>query len=124
MFHAKARDTRLVSPQGGLIGSRYEMQLSLGNKTSPSTGGIIDLQPGRSIRMKSTLEPKPGQEISAVIMYELKDLGTRTKVYEQIDIDDPQINIFFRAVIWLISRLGSPAGETSLMKLKRIIEEA
>ena len=57
-------------------------------------------------------------------MYELKDLGTRTKVYEQIDIDDPQINIFFRAVIWLISRLGSPAGETSLMKLKRIIEEA
>jgi len=124
LFHAKARDTKLLSSQGGLIGSRYEMQLSLGSRTSLSTGEIIDIQIGRLIRLKSTLESKPGREVSAVITYQLKDLGTRTKVYERIDIKDPQINVFIRALIWLITRLGSPRGETSLMKLKRIIEEA
>ncbi|HYW81310.1 MAG TPA: SRPBCC family protein [Thermoguttaceae bacterium] len=123
LFHAKARDTRLVSGQGGLIGSRYEMQLSLGSKKALSTGQIIDIQIGRLIRLKSTLEPEPGREVSAMLTYELRDLGTWTKVYEQIDIDDPHINPFFRAIIWLITRLGKPRGETSLMKLKRIIEE-
>jgi len=124
LFHAKARNTRSVDTQGGRIGSRYEMQLSLGSKTAPSTAEITDLQPGRLIQVKSTAEPKPGQKVSAMLTYELEDAGTQTKVHERIDIDAPHINLFFRAVIWLVSRFGTPSGETSLMKLKRIIEEA
>ena len=124
-FHVKARNTKLVSPQGGLVGSRYEMQLSVGGETKHSIGEIIDIQTGRLIRLKSELEPRPGQKASAVMAYELEDLGTKTRVYERVDIDSSRINFFIRAIIWFVSQFGSPkkGGETSLMKLKRIVEQ-
>ena len=122
-FHCKARDTKLVSQQGGMVGSRYEMQLTAGRKSAPSTGEITEIQTGRLISLKSTMKPKPGQEYSAMMTYELEDLGSRTKVHERIDVDIRHVNIFLRAVIWWINRFGSPREETTLMKLKRIIEQ-
>ena len=44
-------------------------------------------------------------------------------VNEQVDMAAPEINIFVRAIIWLVSRFGRPVGETNLMKLKRIVED-
>jgi len=56
--------------------------------------------------------------------YELEDLGFETKVSERVDLDLPGINVLLRLLMWLFMRLGKPSGETSLVRLKRILEEA
>ena len=123
LFHVKARNTKLISPQGGRVGARYEMQMSAGRRTRLSTCEIIEFQTNSLIRLKSTLEDEFGHKGSAVMTYELQDLGLKTEVYERVDIDDRHINIFFRIIIRWIGMFGRPTGETSLMKLKRIIEK-
>ena len=123
LFHAKASDTKLVSRQGGVVGSRYEMQMSAGGRLSPSIGEIIDIQTDRLICLGSTVEPKRGEEAVGVITYELEDLGSLTKVYERVQIETGHINFLWRAILWFISQFGRPRGETCLMKLKRIVEE-
>ena len=59
---------------------------------------------------------------SAMLSYELEDLGTSTKATARAEISLPQMNIFLKAIIWFISRFGSPQGETALTKLRRIVE--
>ncbi|MBN2473007.1 MAG: SRPBCC family protein [Pirellulales bacterium] len=126
LFHAKAGNCEQLSAQGGAIGSLYEMEFSLGSKTSPTKCEIIDLRVGQTIQLKSTLpglNPKTGQPDAAVITYELQDRGFKTKVYEQIHLDLSSVNPLLRVLAWLIHRLGKPSGETSLRKLKKIVEE-
>ena len=123
LFHVKARNTKLISPQGGRVGARYEMQMSAGRRTRLSTCEIIEFQTNSLIRLKSTLEDEFGHKGSAVMTYELQDLGSGTKVDETIDFDTRHINIFFRMIIKWVAVMGRPKGESSLMKLKRIVEQ-
>ena len=121
-FHAKARDTKLISKPGGRIGARYEMRFSAGHRTSLSTCEIIDIQTNVLISVRSNLDER-GQKGSAVMTYEIEELGSGTKVDETIDFDTRHINIFFRMIIKWVAVMGRPKGESSLMKLKRIVEQ-
>ena len=123
LFHAKVDGCELVSGQGGRIGSVYTVGFRMGAKTTPTRCEIVDMQPGAMIQVISTdVDPgHPGD--SATLTYELDDLGLRTRVRERVEFFVPGVNVFFRAIIWLISRFGSPQGETTLMKLKRVVEE-
>jgi hypothetical protein len=57
----------------------------------------------------------------------LECLGITTKVIERLEIAVSTINIFWGAIIWFIAlfitRFGQPQGETTLKKLKRIVEK-
>jgi hypothetical protein len=122
LFNAKIGKCEQIGPAGGRIGSVYSMDFLMGTKTTSTRCEIIDLQIGKRIQVRSTLSD-PGQRASGTLTYELEDLGFKTKVSERSDFVIPEINIFGRAIIWLISRFGRPEGETNLMKLKRIVEE-
>lgn len=87
---------------------------------------IIDRRIGRLITVKSTLPEtnrKTGRPISACMTYELEDLGRTTKVTEDIDISGASIPLILKPLIWFITRFGKPSGETTLMRLKRVVEE-
>jgi uncharacterized protein YndB with AHSA1/START domain len=126
LFHAKVDGCKLVSTQGGRVGSVYTIGFRLGNRTTPTRCEIIDLRPGQMIQVQSVVvDPaKPGP--SATITYELDDLGTETRVRERIEIAAPEMNVFLRAFLgflfWFFSRFAQPTGETTLMKLKAIVE--
>ncbi len=122
LFHSKAERAKQLSSSGGTVGSLYEIEFRMGSKTTPTRCEIIDLRIGSMIQVKSVADQIQG-DCQAHLTYELEDMGQRTKVTERIDMSDSRIPFFFRAIIWLISRFGRPTGETTLMQLKRMVEE-
>ena len=126
LFHVKAGECNRVSPQPDVIGSLYDIEFRLGPKTSLTRCEIVECRIGRLIAIKSTL-PTPdrqsGRSLSACITYELEDLGSTTRVKEQIEFTSTSIPLIFRPLVWLISRFGKPTGETTLLRLKEVVEE-
>ena len=126
LFHVKAGECRQVNHQPDVIGSLHDIEFRLGSKTALTRCEIVECRIGRLISIKSTL-PKPdrqsGRSMSACITYELKDLGRTTRVREQIEFTSTSIPILLRPLIWLVSRFGKPTGETTLMRLKRAVED-
>ena len=122
LFHSKVERANQLSSSGGIVGSLYEIEFRMGSKTTPTRCEIIDIRIGRMIQLKSVAD-QVQESHQAHLTYELEDMGQRTKVTERIDMVDSCIPFFFRAIIWLISRFGRRAGETTLMRLKRLVEE-
>ena len=125
MFHAKAGECKQVSPQADVIGAQYDIEFRLGSKTAVTRCEIIDRRIGRLIIVKSTLSDanrQTGRPISACMTYELEDLGRTTRVTEDIDISGASIPLILKPLIWFITRFGKPSGETTLMRLKRVVE--
>jgi hypothetical protein len=123
LFHSNVGECQQVSSQGGRIGSVYTGDSRMGARKAPTRWEIVDLKPGRMIRVTSEVSVTGHASHTATITYELEDLGPKTRVSERVAVNDLGINVFWRAVVWLISRFGRPTGETTLMKLKRILEE-
>lgn len=75
LFHEKGGKCERISPQGDRVGSLYSMDFRMGQETASTRCEILDLKPGTMIRLKSTVV-NPGQpNRSAMLMYELEDLG-------------------------------------------------
>ncbi len=126
LFHAKAGKCKQVSSQADVVGALYDIEFRLGSKTSVTRCEIIDRRIGGLITVKSTLPEashQTGQTVSACMAYELEDLGRTTRVTENIDISGASIPLILRPLIWFITRFGKPSGETTLMRLKRVVEE-
>lgn len=124
VFHEKARNCKQISPQGGRVGSLYSMEFRMGEETAPARCEIMDVKPGKMIKVKSTAIVANQPNRSAFLIYELADLGTSTKVVEQVEIIAPEISAFSSMVIRLISKFGQSAEESTLARLKRIVEES
>ncbi len=122
LFHAKAERAKAIDGADGRVGSLYEIDFRLGSKVNPTQCEIVDLRVGRMIRVESAGTVK-GKDYRTLITYELDDQGRRTKVTERIEAFDTHIPWYFRALIWVISRIGTPQGKTSLMQLKDIVEK-
>ncbi len=124
LFHAKAGECKQVSSQADVVGAQYDIEFRLGSKIAVTRCEIIDRRIGRLIIVKSTLpDRQTGRPMSACMTYELEDLGRTTKVTEDIDISGAAIPLLLKPLIWFITRFGKPSGETTLMRLKRVVEE-
>ena len=126
LFHAKAGECKQVSSQADVVGAQYDIEFRLGSKTAVTRCEIIDRRIGGLIIVKSTLPDanrQTGRPMSACMTYELEDLGRTTKVTEDIDISGASIPLLLKPLIWFITRFGKPSGETTLMGLKRVVEE-
>lgn len=126
LFHAKAGHCKQVSFQADAVGAKYDIEFRLGPKTSATRCEIEDRRIGRLITVKSTFphsSRQTEQTASVYMTYELEDLGRTTKVTEDIDISSVSIPLLLKPLIWFLTKFGKPREETTLMKLKRIIEE-
>jgi hypothetical protein len=123
LFHAKLVSCERTSVQGGRIHSTYAMVFRMGTRTMPTHCEIIDLRPGAMIQVQSTTADSSRPAASAELTYSLLDIGRSTRVDERVKIVVPKMSCLLRAVVWLTSRFGSPQGETTLMKLKKLVEE-
>ncbi len=119
LFHAKVESSELTSSQSGRIGSVYTIVFCMGSQTMPMRCEIIDIRPGAMIQVLST----GSDSIAAELTYSLQDVEGGTRIDERVNVIAPKLNIFIRAIFWLIERFGSPVGETTLMKLKKLVEE-
>lgn len=125
LFHAKAGEYRQVSSQDDGVGAVYEMEFRLGSKAKPTRCEIEEYRIGTLISVRSEMidVEKPGKPTySAVMTFVLEDRGGETKVTETLDADFSDVPFWLKPLIWLISRIGKPVGETTLVKLKRVVE--
>jgi hypothetical protein len=123
LFHSKVRRAKQTSLQGGIVGAEYEIEFTMGGKVTPTRCEIVDLAAGRMIQVKSVLpSPQGGLERFALLTYELQDEGRQTEVMERIDMSGTGMGRLLGAVVWLISRFGQPRGETTLVRLKKVVE--
>jgi uncharacterized protein YndB with AHSA1/START domain len=123
LFHAKVGKCEQVSLQGGRMGSIYSIEFRLGEETTATRCEIVDLRPGEMIQIQSQSDDPNNQAASATLTYELEDLGTRTKVREQITFALAEVGVVWRAIIWFVNRFGSCVGDSTLVRLKRVVEE-
>jgi hypothetical protein len=126
LFHVKAGECERISSQADEIGSVYQIEFRLGSKTSLTRCEIVEYRIGRLITVKSSLpksEDHRGRQRSARVTYELQDRGRETRVTERIDLSGSGMGLILQAVVWLIYQVGTPTGEATLMRLKRIVEE-
>jgi len=84
---------------------------------------IMDVRPGAMIQTLATTSDPTQPKTSTMLTYTLCDLGSKTEVQEHAEILEPKLNLLVRILVWLIHRIGKPQGETTLMRLKRIVEE-
>jgi len=125
LFHCKsAGDSTLVSAQADTVGARYEMMFRLGSHTSLAVCEIVERQTEHLIAVDSTKfeEGDRKKTMTARITYTLSGHGDKTKVVEKIEFDSKLIPIYIRPVVWLISRIGKPVGQTTLQGLRRVVE--
>ena len=121
-FNAKVDGCEQTDTQGWRIGAVYTMGFRMEGKTAPTRCQIVDLRPCKIIQVQSIISNPGKPAASARVCYELEDLGARTRVRERVEIGFSNLGIGLRAIIWLISRFGYRAGESTLLKLKRIVE--
>jgi hypothetical protein len=120
LFDDKVHQCKLTGGQDGRIGAIYDIDRRLGTRVTTLRSRISELQPCRTICTHEIM--RDSDEPAAVITYQLDDLGSSTRVTALAEIRLPRMNVCLRALVWLVSRFGSPLGETALMKLKRIVE--
>ena len=123
LFHAKLDSCEQISGPSGQIGSTYAMVFRMGAKRLPTCCEVVDLHPAAMIQVLSTASDPNRPPCSAMLTYSLRNIGAKTRVDERVEIIDPKINILIRAVVWFISRFGWMVGDTTLMRLKKIVEE-
>jgi hypothetical protein len=125
LFHVKAGECRAITGGPDVIGSLYEIEFRLGARTSMTRCEIVDIRVGRLITVKSVLPESPrhrGRTLSGQITFEIDDLGRCSRVRESLEFTSATIPILLRPLVWLLLRFGAPTGETTLMRLKRIVE--
>jgi hypothetical protein len=125
LFHVKAGNCRRVSLGPDVVGSVYDIEFRLGSRTAMTRCEIVDIRVGRLISVKSVLpksERRGGRELSGRITFEVEDLGRQSRVREELEFASAGIPILLRPLVWLLLRFGQPTGETTLMRLKRIVE--
>ncbi len=124
-FYAKTGTCVQISPEGGVVGSLYQMETGSGSRIRSTHCEIVDLRPGSMIAVKLTVTGGRMQGEALQVSYELKDEGFRTKVTERVvmtDHSDFRITLNSKVIGWLIGRFCRLAGVTNLQRLKGIVE--
>lgn len=126
-LYGKRGKCHQVSPDGGVVGSLYDMELGSGAGTTLIRCEIMGLRPGSMIVVKWTMsEDVPYiSGWSCHFTHELTDEAFGTKVVERVemtDFNDPRIRFAVNLVGWLTHRFRRLTGKTYLRKLKSIVE--
>jgi len=127
-FYAETKCAQ-ISPEGGVAGSLYAMEFGTHATRTLTHCEIVDLRPGSMIAVKCTVDEKSQPMLSGeqtmLIAYELQDEGPRTKVTERVEMTgtpDVLVNWLTTVIGWLIYRFRKLAGNTTLRRLKRVVE--
>lgn len=125
---AKTATCEQVSPEGGVVGSLYDLRLRQWWKTIVIRWEIVDLRPGSMIAFKGTMDddnrPPWIQGWAFQFTYELKLEGFRTKVTQRVKMpayEDFRFNWMVKFT-WCGYRFGHLIGQSHLQRLKGIVE--
>jgi len=115
-----------VSPEGGNVGSLYDMELQCGSRAAFIRCEIVGLHPGRMIAVRWVWPTMRHSSLGVTyhFTYELKDEGYGTTVTERFEMTG--LGVSLNCVVWLVAWLMYPfhwlAHNTCLQRLKRIVE--
>jgi uncharacterized protein YndB with AHSA1/START domain len=124
---AKAGKCEQVSPEGGEVGSLYDMELQQGPNVTILHGEIVGLCPGSMIAVRWTMGhdvPYLSRKLTYHFTYELNDDGFGTKVTERFEMTGFGVPIDWAAKLvgWLTYPFQWLARNTCLQRLKRVVE--
>ena len=105
------------------IGTRYRMDYVLNGKVRTCHGEVIEFSPPHQLCVRVTPHDASHQ-FNAVEEYRLHSNGGGTIFQQNVTVADHRLNVFWRALIWIILRYGKPVGESHLARLKQLVEGA
>lgn len=109
------------------FGMRYRVSYDLSGRSSQFDAEITEFSPPTRLAAK-LVERATGDgahmDRYMVESYDVSQHGGRTRVVHQVDIHAPGINIFLRALIWLIMHAGRSTGQTYMEKFAQLVEAA
>lgn len=129
LLYARAGKCEQVGPEGGNVGSLYDMELQQGSKVAIIQGEIVGLCPGSMIAVRWARDDDsrylPGK-MTYQFTYELEDDGFATKVTERFEMADFAVPIH---IVWAVKLMGwlmypfqRLARNTCLQRLKAVVE--
>jgi uncharacterized protein YndB with AHSA1/START domain len=106
-------------------GNRYRITYELNGRRSEFDAEITEFMPPS--RWAARMEERTKGDGSnfdryMVESYVVSPRGTRHHICHDVRIHNPGINIFLRALIWVIQRIGKPTGPTIMQRFAQIAE--
>lgn len=103
------------------LGEQFEMTYAMSGRENISRVEVTDLQPSERAEFSHTIDD--GRRVQRVVeRYELQSQRDGTQLTQTVDMSGAGIPWLLKPLVWLITRIGKPQGETVLERLKRIAE--
>jgi uncharacterized protein YndB with AHSA1/START domain len=103
------------------LGDRFDAVYQMSGKQRSATTEVVHCQPPVALTFRHSLADVSADRYVDE-SYELAMKASGTRVEQCVDFSQAGFPLWARAVIWFISRFGSPRGEGTLEPLKRQVE--
>ena len=106
-------------------GMRYRITYDMSGRSSQFDAEITEFSPPTRFAAKLTERATgDGSNMDRYMVesYDVSQQRGRTRVVHQVNIHAPGINVFLRALIWLIMHAGHSTRQTYMEKFARLVE--
>jgi uncharacterized protein YndB with AHSA1/START domain len=109
--------------QTGLLvpGEAFEAGFVLGQRTTNSQVKVRVMEPLRRLVLKQRPDPKERERFLRV-EFEMAASDRGTRVVQTTDFTDSGMSRLTKGIMWLLSRIGRPQGQSPLDELKKKLE--
>ncbi len=105
------------------LGEHFKITYRMSGKDRKSNVEVIACSPPCEVHFRHQYEWKSRRSFVEE-RYTLQQVGDQVKVTQQIDMAASGIPWIFRVLIWLISRFGKSVDQSSMGKLKEVVENS
>lgn len=122
-WNEKIVDVRRNSDGPVRLGEYFGMTYRMSGKLRDSKVEVIASDPPGEVHFRHHFQWED-RRFYADERYTLRTIGNQVEVTQYVDMRNTGIPWFFRAVIWLISRVGKPVDRSSMERLKEAVEKS
>jgi uncharacterized protein YndB with AHSA1/START domain len=125
LWNKKATDIVIISSGDPRPGYKYRISYVMSKKKTEMRAEIVEYD--KPSRLLNRMEEKNQEDLLSTRrwmeeVYLLTEKNGGTLLEQKIIVHNSGINIFFRCLIWLITKLGKPTGKKYLVELKELVE--
>ncbi|NOY43716.1 MAG: hypothetical protein GXP26_18005 [Planctomycetes bacterium] len=122
-WNGKVSDVRRESNQPVRLGEWFGVTYRMSGKGRDSEVEVIACDPPREVHFRHHFQWK-SRNLQVDERYNLRQQGDQVEVTQRIDLSRAGIPWFFRLLIWLIGRFGKWSEQSSMEKLKEVVEDS
>jgi uncharacterized protein YndB with AHSA1/START domain len=122
-WNPKVVDVSGASAGPRRVGYQYQLTFEMKGRRSRMRAVVVERRPPTQLAIR--LEPFDRRGPTATERYALAPDGDgRTRLVQTIDLSPAGVPLWARAMIWLVTRVGTPVEKPYLARLKELVEGA